>query len=150
MCDQQSLRSACTYAHSNQSLCKSLKYSMIVKLLTEHHLEFLSLKGGCRGSSESTHVKMPHCWKSHALAQVRMTTKYDNQRRTTIKKRHRTQTTTRQQEHKVKQAVLFLCVMIEKLELYHKTKAKHNLAHPSLGTTEGFFESNYSSYWEQQ
>ena len=41
---------------------------MIVKLLTEHHLEFLSLKGGCRGSSESTLVKMPHCWKSHALA----------------------------------------------------------------------------------
>ena len=41
---------------------------MIVKLLTEHHLKFLSLKGGCRGSSESTHVKMPHCWKSHALA----------------------------------------------------------------------------------
>ena len=43
---------------------------MIVKLLTEHHLEFLSLKGGCRGSSESTHVKIPHCWKSHALAQL--------------------------------------------------------------------------------
>ena len=43
---------------------------MIVKLLTEHHLEFLSLKGGCRGSSESTHVKMPHCWKSHALAHL--------------------------------------------------------------------------------
>ena len=41
---------------------------MIVKLLTEHHLEFLSLKGGCIGSSESTHAKMPHCWKSHALA----------------------------------------------------------------------------------
>ena len=41
---------------------------MIVKLLTEHHLKFLSLKGGCRGSSESTHVEMPHCWKSHALA----------------------------------------------------------------------------------
>ena len=41
---------------------------MIVKLLTEHHLEFLSLKGGCRGSSECTHVKMPHCWKSYALA----------------------------------------------------------------------------------
>ena len=30
---------------------------MIVKLLTEHHLEFLSLKGGCRGS-ESTLVKL--------------------------------------------------------------------------------------------
>ena len=43
---------------------------MIVKLLAGHHLEFLSFKGGCRGSSESTHVKMPHCWKSHALAQL--------------------------------------------------------------------------------
>ena len=43
---------------------------MIVKLLTEHNLEFLSLKGGCTGPSESTHVKMPHCWKSHAPAQV--------------------------------------------------------------------------------
>ena len=41
---------------------------MIVKLLTEHHLEFLSLKGGCRGTSESKLVKMPHCWKSHAVA----------------------------------------------------------------------------------
>ena len=43
---------------------------MIVKLLTEHHLECVSLKGGCRGSSESTHVKMPHRWKSHALAHI--------------------------------------------------------------------------------
>ena len=42
---------------------------MIVKLLTEHLLEFLSLKGGYTGSSESTLVKMPHCWKSHAMAQ---------------------------------------------------------------------------------
>ena len=42
---------------------------MIVKLLTEHHLEFLSFKGGCRGSSESTFVKIPHYWKSHATAQ---------------------------------------------------------------------------------
>ena len=41
---------------------------MIVKLLTEYHLEFLSQKGGCRGSSESTLVKMPQCWISHALA----------------------------------------------------------------------------------
>ena len=29
---------------------------MIVQLLTEHHLEFLSLKGGCRGLSESLHL----------------------------------------------------------------------------------------------
>ena len=41
---------------------------MIVKLLTEHHLEFLCLKGGCRGSSESTLVKMSNCWKFHAAA----------------------------------------------------------------------------------
>ena len=41
---------------------------MIAKLLTEHRLECLSIKGGCRGSSESTLVKMPYCWKSHALA----------------------------------------------------------------------------------
>ena len=43
---------------------------MIVKLLTEHHLEFLSLKGGNRGSSESTLVKMSNCWKSRAAAQI--------------------------------------------------------------------------------
>ena len=43
---------------------------MIVKLLTEHYLEFLSLTGGYTGSSESTHVKMPYCWKSYALAQM--------------------------------------------------------------------------------
>ena len=43
---------------------------MIVTLLTEHYLEFLSLKGSCTGSSESTLVKIPHCWKSHALAHM--------------------------------------------------------------------------------
>ena len=43
---------------------------MTVKLLTEHHLEFLSLKGSWTGSSESTLVKMPHCWKSHVAAQL--------------------------------------------------------------------------------
>ena len=37
---------------------------MTVKLLTEHNLEFLGLKGGCTGLSESTLVEMPHCWKS--------------------------------------------------------------------------------------
>ena len=44
---------------------------MSVKLteLTEQHLEVLSLKGGYIGSSESTLVKMPHCWKSHGTAQ---------------------------------------------------------------------------------
>ena len=67
MCDQQSLRSACAYAQSVQSLCLSLEYSMRVKLLTEHHLVFLSLKGGCKGLSEST---LSNCWKSHVTAQI--------------------------------------------------------------------------------
>ena len=44
MCDQPRLRS---YAQSDQSLCYSLEYSMTVKLQTEHHLEFLILKGAC-------------------------------------------------------------------------------------------------------
>ena len=43
---------------------------MSIKLLTAHHLEFLSLKGGCTGSSESTHGKMPDCWKSHVVAHM--------------------------------------------------------------------------------
>ena len=48
----------------------SLDYSMSVKLLTEHHLEFLNLKGVCTGPSESILIKMPHCWKSHVLAHI--------------------------------------------------------------------------------
>ena len=43
---------------------------MIVNLLTKHHLEFLSLKGGCTGSSESTLVKMSNSVKSHAAVQI--------------------------------------------------------------------------------
>ena len=70
MCDQQMLRPACAYAQSDQSLCLSHEYSMSVKLLTEHHLEFLSLKGSYKGPSESTLVKMPHCWKSHVTAHL--------------------------------------------------------------------------------
>ena len=42
------------HAQSDQSHCWSLDYSMMVKLLIEHHLEFLSLKGGCTGSSVYT------------------------------------------------------------------------------------------------
>ena len=41
---------------------------MSVELLTEQHLEFVSLTGGYTGLSESIHVKMPHCWKSHVEA----------------------------------------------------------------------------------
>ena len=43
---------------------------MSVKLLTEHHLDILSLKEGCTGWYESTLVKMSHCWKSHAGAHI--------------------------------------------------------------------------------
>ena len=43
---------------------------MSVKLLTEHHLELLSIKGGCTVSSESTLVKIPHCWKSRVTAHM--------------------------------------------------------------------------------
>ena len=60
--------SLCIHTVWSEPLLVSLEYSMIVKLLTEHHLKFLSLKGGCRGSTESTLVKMPHCWKSHVMA----------------------------------------------------------------------------------
>ena len=38
---------------------------MIVKPLTEHQP-----KGDCTGSSESTHVNKPHCWKSHVKAHI--------------------------------------------------------------------------------
>ena len=40
---------------------------MTVNLRMEHHLKFLSLKGGCTDWSESTLVKMLHCWKRHVV-----------------------------------------------------------------------------------
>ena len=43
---------------------------MSVELLTEHHLEFLSLKGGCTGTTVSRLVKIPHCWKSCVAAHM--------------------------------------------------------------------------------
>ena len=43
---------------------------MIVQLLTEYHLEFLSLKEGCRGSSKPALVKMAHCWKYHGIVHL--------------------------------------------------------------------------------
>ena len=47
---------------------------MSVMLLTEHHFEFLNNKGGCTGTSESTLVKMAHCWKSRFAAHIRVLT----------------------------------------------------------------------------
>ena len=49
------------HMHSLIRAFESLEYSMSVKQLTEHRLEFVSLKEGCTGSSESTLVRMPHC-----------------------------------------------------------------------------------------
>ena len=47
--EKQRHRPANASARSDQSLCKSLAYSVSVKLLTEHHLELLRLKVGCTG-----------------------------------------------------------------------------------------------------
>ena len=66
MCDQQSLRSACAYAQSDQTFCWSLEYSISVKLLTEHHLKFLAYKGGCtRQAPLSLHLSKCHIVRNH-------------------------------------------------------------------------------------
>ena len=41
---------------------------MIVKLMNEQNLKFLSLKRDCTGSTESMLVKMPHFRESHVTA----------------------------------------------------------------------------------
>ena len=38
---------------------------MDIRLLSEQHLEILSLQGGCTGAPESTHVKMYHIVGNH-------------------------------------------------------------------------------------
>ena len=45
---------------------------MTPKVLNEHHLEFLILKRGLTGWSESTLVKKPDCRKSYVMAQLFM------------------------------------------------------------------------------
>ena len=70
MYDQQRLRPVSTYPQFDQSHCWSLKYFLNTKVLTKHHLEPLSLRRGCTGSSESDLVKIPHCWKSHVMARL--------------------------------------------------------------------------------
>ena len=58
-------------AQTDQCICLPLEYSIILRLPTEHHMEFLSFYGGCTCSSEFTLVKMPHCWKSHVISQMK-------------------------------------------------------------------------------
>ena len=62
-----------------RSLIRAFATRLIVTLLTERHLEGLSLKGGCTGLSESTLVKKSHCWKSHAMAQLSLKSGHDSQ-----------------------------------------------------------------------
>ena len=64
-----------TMWQTDQSLCLSLNYYISVKLLVELNLVFLSITGGCTGSSESTLVKMAHCWKSHVTVQIFLNTR---------------------------------------------------------------------------
>ena len=52
--------------------------SRLNKLLTEHRLEFVSLKGGCTGSSESTLVKMRHCVAAQFMIYWLRTDAYDS------------------------------------------------------------------------
>ena len=49
---------------------------MTVNLLTEQHLEFQILTQACTRSSESTLVKMPHCWKSHVTAHIKISASF--------------------------------------------------------------------------
>ena len=63
------LESSVKSIDSEQTPCGFDARFIWVRLLIEYHLEFRSSKGGCTGSSESIHVKMPHCWKSHVAAQ---------------------------------------------------------------------------------
>ena len=64
MCDQKRLRLACANGQTDQSLCKSLKYSMTVKLLIEHFLEFLSLKVAAQARL-SLHLSKRHIVGNH-------------------------------------------------------------------------------------
>ena len=64
-----------TMWQTDQSLYLSLNCYMSVKLLIELNLVFLSLTGGCTGSSESTFVKMSYCWKSHVSVQIYLNTR---------------------------------------------------------------------------
>ena len=55
------------HTHSlNRAFASGLNILCVLSLC----VEFLSLTGGCTRLSESTLVEMPHCWKSHAAAQL--------------------------------------------------------------------------------
>ena len=70
MCDLQRAQISLRIHEVCSEPIKSPEYSMTFKLLTEHYLEFLSLRGGSTGAYESTLVKMSHCWKSQITADI--------------------------------------------------------------------------------
>ena len=68
MFDQQSLRSACAYAQSDQSLCYLLEYSMSVKLLSII-LIFYALKEAAQARL-SLHLSKCHIVGNHVRAHI--------------------------------------------------------------------------------
>ena len=67
---------------------------MSVKLLTEQCLEFVSLKGGCTGSSESTLVKKPHCVAAQFMIYWLRADAYDTQGTLISQRKGKIQTST--------------------------------------------------------
>ena len=55
-------------AHT-RSLIRTFASRLNMQWLLSYWLN-VSLKGGCTGSTESTLVKMQHCWRSHVTAQI--------------------------------------------------------------------------------
>ena len=68
MCDQQRLRSACAYADHS----KSLENYITVKLLTEQHLEFLSLNEAAQARL-SLHLSKCHIAGNHISRPIYIT-----------------------------------------------------------------------------
>ena len=69
MCDQQG---SDQHAHTRsliRAFAHRLNFLWVLCYRPNIFFEVLSLKGGYTGCSESTLVKMPHCWKSHVTAQ---------------------------------------------------------------------------------
>ena len=69
-CDKISNNVICTTSKGSdqpahmRSQIRAFACGLNILWLTKQHLELLSLKGGCTGSSESTLVKTPNCQKS--------------------------------------------------------------------------------------
>ena len=58
-----------------------------MKLLTEKHSEFLSLKGAAKACMSLHLSKMAPCWKSHVAAHISLSTERSLSRHTILKQR---------------------------------------------------------------